>query len=253
MARSKTTKPKSDTSSESTKKRPRSRAAKSKTAKSPTKSPAKSPTKSKSKTSKEKSPKSKKTLSPKEKSPVINKTSKSKKILSPKEKSPEIKKTSKSKKTLSPKEKSPEVKKTSKSKKNPGEVITHIETQLAVNYAEQQKLMQELRDLMKNNDVKIDVQRRQRRLSPKYASFNKPEHVPKKIAELLGLEPDEELPRSKVIKLLYDYMTENRLYDSKKKTKINPNRKLRRALGMNSEDGLDFYDLQLWVKKAYER
>lgn len=132
------------------------------------------------------------------------------------------------------------------------EKLEKIRTQLKENYLQQKKLMGDLKELLNihKKDIKLSAKNGNRTNCGKNSGFNKPEPVPISLKKLLKIEEDM-LPRSKVTSLMYDYFTNNKMYNTKTKKEIVPNSKIKEIFGMNDGDVINFYNLQTWLKKVY--
>ncbi|XWV25262.1 SWIB/MDM2 domain-containing protein [Tupanvirus deep ocean] len=130
--------------------------------------------------------------------------------------------------------------------------IEEIREALRENYAQQKKLMNDLKELMAlhKKELKLSAKSGNRSNSGKHTGFNKPEPVPPPLKNLLKIEEDM-LPRSTITKLMYQYFTDNKMYNRKTKKEIVPNKKIKEIFGMNDGDVINFYNLQTWLKKVY--
>lgn len=86
--------------------------------------------------------------------------------------------------------------------------------------------------------------------SGKQSGFNEAVPVPEPLQKLLGLD-DNPLSRSRVTKLMYEYIKENKLYSPKTKRIIIPNREMRVVFGIKKNDVMKFENFQTWLKKVY--
>lgn len=131
--------------------------------------------------------------------------------------------------------------------------IEEITQALRENYAQQKKLMNDLKELMNlhKKEVKLSAKSGTRANSGKHSGFNKPETVPEPLRKLLKIE-DEMLPRSKITNLMYQYFTTNQMYSTKTKKEIIPNDKIKKIFGMKKNDVINFYNIQTWLKKIYD-
>ena len=84
----------------------------------------------------------------------------------------------------------------------------------------------------------------------KLSGFNKPEHIPESLRQLLDID-EVELPRSKVTKILYKYIEDNNMYNTNTKKQIMPNKKMKKIFGIETGDNMTFYNFQTWLKKVY--
>ena len=89
-------------------------------------------------------------------------------------------------------------------------------------------------------------------VKPSVIKFNDPIPVPEKIIKLLGLDNDSELSFAALSKLIFEYITENKLYN-KKEGVIKHNIALRKALDINKDDTLTLFNLQSYIRKAYDK
>ena len=128
-----------------------------------------------------------------------------------------------------------------------------IRTALKENYIQQKKLMNDLKELMSihKKEIKLVSKTGNRTNSGKNSGFNKPEKVPPLLKKLLKIKEDM-LPRSKVTALMYQYFTDNKMYNSKTKKEIVANNKIKEIFGMGEGDVINFYNLQTWLKKVYK-
>lgn len=78
-----------------------------------------------------------------------------------------------------------------------------------------------------------------------------PPPVPDRLARLLHLEGQQMTPFT-LARHLYTYITDHDLLDAQDRHQIHPNRRLRRALGMEEEDTLDLYNLQVYLCQLYQ-
>lgn len=85
----------------------------------------------------------------------------------------------------------------------------------------------------------------------KPSGFNKPKPVPIEIINLLGLEKDIELPRTKITKLIYGYIKDNKLQSPEDKRTIVPDTKLKKLFSLKKDDKVTFYNIQTHIKKLY--
>lgn len=112
--------------------------------------------------------------------------------------------------------------------------------------------MNDLKELMllHKKEIKLSTKSGNRSNSGKYTDFNKPELIPLPLKKLLKIE-ENMLPRSKITKLMYQYFTDNKMYNKKTKKEIIPNKKIKEIFGMIEDDVINFYNLQTWLKKVY--
>lgn len=143
--------------------------------------------------------------------------------------------------------------KQSNNNKNFDEKIEEILEALKENYIQQKNLMNELRSLrsLHKKEVKLSSKPKKRTNSGKHTGFNKPEPIPPPLKELLKIKEDS-LPRSKITGLMYQYFTDNEMYNTETKKEIIANAKIKKVFGMKKGDVINFYNLQTWLKKVYE-
>ncbi|AYV85485.1 MAG: putative swib domain-containing protein [Satyrvirus sp.] len=129
-----------------------------------------------------------------------------------------------------------------------------IMEKLKKNYVQQKKLINDLNKLVSSdiNKIKLSYEPQCRINSDKQTEFNKPEKIPESLRKLLKIKEDM-LPRSKITELLYQYFTNNKMYDETKKNVIIPNAKIKKIFGIAENDVINFYNLQAWLKKVYDR
>ncbi|AGF85456.1 hypothetical protein QJ854_gp326 [Moumouvirus goulette] len=127
-----------------------------------------------------------------------------------------------------------------------------IMDKLRQNYLEQKKLINDFRELKATHkkEIKCINKSNMRSNTGKHTGFNKPEPVPSTLKSLLKIKEDK-LPRSKITNLIYQYFTDNNMYNTKTKKEIIPNTKIRKIFGMKDDDVMNFYNLQTWLKKVY--
>lgn len=133
------------------------------------------------------------------------------------------------------------------------EKMEEIRQALRENFAQQKKLMNDLKELMTlhKKEVKMSSKIGNRGNSGKHTGINKPVPVPQPLKKLLDIE-EEMLPRSKITNLMYQYFTKNNMYNSKTKKEIIPNDKIKKIFGMRKGDVINFYNIQTWLKKVYD-
>lgn len=132
--------------------------------------------------------------------------------------------------------------------------IRQIREELKENYQQQKKLMNDLKELMNihKKEIKLtSINGNRTNNIRKMSGFNKPENIPKALKNLLKIE-DDELPRSKITKLIYEYFTNNNMYNKKTKKEIIPNKEIKKIFKMKEGDIITFYNLQSWLNKIYD-
>ena len=121
------------------------------------------------------------------------------------------------------------------------------------NYIQHKKIMNDMKELilLHKNEIKLTSKSENRIYSGKHSDFNKPEQVPLSLKKLLKID-DDILPRSKVTCLLYQYFTDNNMYNKTKK-EILPNKKIKQIFDMKDSDVITCYNLQAWLKNVYKK
>ena len=140
------------------------------------------------------------------------------------------------------------------------EILADIET----NVGEQVVLQRTLKALNKELERahKVEVKEAsKRKKSTKDASekrdpsgFNAKQPVPPEFCEQpWGCEPDQELPRTMLTKMVYDYVKEENLQDPEDKRRIFPNETLKKLFHLKDTDELHFNNFQTYMKRLYDR
>ena len=144
------------------------------------------------------------------------------------------------------------IKNTKNDEENFENKMDQIREALRENYIQQKKLMNDLKEIMTlhKKEIKMSTKSGNRSNSGKHTGFNKPEPIPLPLKKLLKIDVDE-LPRSQITKLMYQYFTLNKMYNTKTKKEIIPNKKIIEIFGMQKGDVINFYNLQTWLKKVY--
>ena len=144
------------------------------------------------------------------------------------------------------------IKNTKNDEENFENKMDQIREALRENYIQQKKLMNDLKELMTlhKKEIKMSTKSGNRSNSGKHTGFNKPEPIPLPLKKLLKIDVDE-LPRSQITKLMYQYFTLNKMYNTKTKKEIIPNKKIIEIFGKQKGDVINFYNLQTWLKKVY--
>lgn len=70
-------------------------------------------------------------------------------------------------------------------------------------------------------------------MAKKNSAFMKPVQVSEELADIVGKGP---MPRTEIIKKLWDYIKKHKLQDTKNKRNINPDAKLGKVLGNQTID-----------------
>merc|ERR1711998_630007 len=68
-----------------------------------------------------------------------------------------------------------------------------------------------------------------------------------------GCEQDQELPRTMLTKMVYDYVKEKGLQDPEDKRKIHPDAEIKKLFHLKEGDELHFNNFQTYMKRLYDR
>ena len=86
------------------------------------------------------------------------------------------------------------------------------------------------------------------------SGFNAKQPVPVEFCEQpWGCTADQELPRTMLTKMVYDYVKENSLQDPKDKRRIFPDQTIKKLFHLNDGDELHFNNFQTYMKRLYDR
>jgi upstream activation factor subunit UAF30 len=86
------------------------------------------------------------------------------------------------------------------------------------------------------------------------SGFNAKQPVPVEFCEQpWGCSADQELPRTMLTKMVYDYVKENSLQDPKDKRRIFPDKVIKKLFHLNDGDELHFNNFQTYMKRLYDR
>ena len=86
------------------------------------------------------------------------------------------------------------------------------------------------------------------------SGFNKPQLVPIEFyVQPWGCTSDQELPRTVLTKMVYDYIKENGLQAEHDKRVINPDTTLRKLFHLKVSDTLEFKNFQTYMARLYRR
>lgn len=132
---------------------------------------------------------------------------------------------------------------------NANERVEELIIALQDNYAQQKILLDELNKLRTSHNKQICLSSDSRVRSPslKHSDFNKPVPIPKTLRNLLNIR-DDKLPRPKITNLMYEYFTNNDMYNRTTK-EIIPDSRIKKIFGMEKGDTITFYNLQSWLRK----
>merc|ERR1712146_139016 len=86
------------------------------------------------------------------------------------------------------------------------------------------------------------------------SGFNAKQSVPIEFTKQpWGADPDAELPRTTLTKMVYDYVKEHKLQDPEDKRRIFPDDNLKELFHLNEGDELHFNNFQTYMKRLYDR
>ena len=86
------------------------------------------------------------------------------------------------------------------------------------------------------------------------SGFNKPQKVPIEFCKQpWGCSKDQELPRTVLTKMVYDYIKENGLQSSEDKRVINSDKNIKELFHLNADDVLEFKNFQTYMARLYKR
>ena len=124
----------------------------------------------------------------------------------------------------------------------------------------QRKLNQLHKELERAHKREIRAARKSRKSSRNTgekkdpSGFNKPQPVPVEFYEQpWGCTADQELPRTVLTKMVYDYIKENGLQAEHDKRVINPDTTLRKLFHLKETDSLEFKNFQTYMARLYKR
>merc|ERR1719231_1456942 len=137
-------------------------------------------------------------------------------------------------------------------------------------FAEKEKLQSEMTlaarkmkalDKELEKTVKIEIKEASKRKKKTSSSdkrgpsgFNAKQSVPIEFTKQpWGADPDAELPRTTLTKMVYDYVKENKLQDPEDKRRIFPDDSLKELFHLNDGDELHFNNFQTYMKRLYDR
>ena len=116
------------------------------------------------------------------------------------------------------------------------------------------------RDLEKSHKRTVKTARKSRKKTSSSndkkepSGFQKPQPVPVEFYDQpWGCTADQELPRTVLTKMVYDYIKENKLQEEEDKRVIKPDETLRTLFHINEGDRLEFKNFQTYMAKLYKR
>lgn len=124
----------------------------------------------------------------------------------------------------------------------------------------QRRLIQIYKEIEKAHKREIRTARKSRKSSRTAgekkdpSGFNKPQPVPIEFyVQPWGCNADQELPRTVLTKMIYDYIKENELQAEEDKRVINPDETLRKLFHLKKTDTLEFKNFQTYMARLYKR
>ena len=140
------------------------------------------------------------------------------------------------------------------------EILADIETNVAEQVILQRTVKALYKELERSHKVEVkDASKRKK--STKDASekrdpsgFNAKQPVPPEFCEQpWGCDADQELPRTMLTKMVYDYVKEENLQDPDDKRRIFPDDTLKKLFHLKDSDELHFNNFQTYMKRLYDR
>merc|ERR1711991_1039024 len=140
------------------------------------------------------------------------------------------------------------------------ELVGEFETKLSSIISDLRELKGCLKDLDKGHKVELKDASKNRRNKNKSgekrdpSGFNAKQPVPQEFCEQpWGCEQDQELPRTMLTKMVYDYVKEKKLQDPDDKRKIHPDAEIKKLFHLKDTDELHFNNFQTYMKRLYDR
>jgi len=140
------------------------------------------------------------------------------------------------------------------------EILVDIETNVGEQVVLQRSLKALNKELERSHKIEVkDASKRKK--STKDSSekrdpsgFNAKQPVPVEFCEQpWGCEADQELPRTMLTKMVYDYVKEEILEDPEDKRRIFPDDTLKKLFHLKDSDELHFNNFQTYMKRLYDR
>ena len=140
------------------------------------------------------------------------------------------------------------------------ELVSDFEQKLSGVIAVCRELKSCLKDLDKGHKSEVKDASKNRRNKNKTgekrdpSGFNAKQPVPPEFCEQpWGCEQDQELPRTMLTKMVYDYVKEKKLQDPDDKRKIHPDAEIKKLFHLKDSDELHFNNFQTYMKRLYDR
>lgn len=118
------------------------------------------------------------------------------------------------------------------------------------------ELQQKIRNLEKNvrKEIKVikkNVTKNKKKGNKNPSGFAHPTKISKELCEFMNINENSEIARTDVTKALISYIKEKNLQDSVNKKKICPDDKLKKLLGIETEDELTYFNIQKYMNKHF--
>jgi len=140
------------------------------------------------------------------------------------------------------------------------ELIGEVDVQGKIVMTSQRKLNQLYKELERAHKREIRAARKSRKSSRASgekkdpSGFNKPQLVPVEFYEQpWGCDESQELPRTVLTKMVYDYIKENQLQEEHDKRVIKPDHTLKKLFHLKDTDTLEFKNFQTYMARLYKR
>lgn len=147
-----------------------------------------------------------------------------------------------------------------KSTRTVKEILADIETNTSEQVVLQRAIKALYKELEKSHKIEMkEASKRKKSKDPNAekrdpSGFNAKQPVPPEFCEQpWGCETDQELPRTMLTKMVYDYVKEENLQDPSDKRRIFPNEVLRKLFHLKTTDELHFNNFQTYMKRLYDR
>lgn len=147
-----------------------------------------------------------------------------------------------------------------KSTRTVKEILADIETNTSEQVVLQRAIKALYKELEKSHKIEMkEASKRKKSKDPNAekrdpSGFNAKQPVPPEFCEQpWGCDADQELPRTMLTKMVYDYVKEENLQDPADKRRIFPNEVLRKLFHLKPTDELHFNNFQTYMKRLYDR
>ncbi len=140
------------------------------------------------------------------------------------------------------------------------EILADIEEKNQELVLAQRAVKQLYKELEKSHKVEVKEASKRKKSSKNSgekrdpSGFNAKCPVPVEFCEQpWGCTADQELPRTMLTKMVYDYVKENGLQDPADKRRIFPDKIVKKLFHLNDSDELHFNNFQTYMKRLYDR